>query len=75
MEFVWTSTTLSIAKLFIAFGALGLLGWFMQKALKFNLEKAIDALESSAKQGNALPLAIVLAAVVVTIGGILQRFL
>jgi hypothetical protein len=75
MEFIWTSTTLSLAKLFVALGALGLLGWFMQKALKFNLERAIDALETNAAKGNALPLAIVLAAVVVTIGGILQRFL
>jgi len=75
MEFIWTSTLLSLGKLFIAVGAFGLLGVFMQKALKFNLEKAINALEKAANDDNPLPLAVVLAAVVFTIGGILQRFL
>lgn len=75
MEFIWTSTLLSLAKLAIALGALGLIGILLERALKFNLKGAVDALEKTARDGNALPLAIVLAAVVVTIGGILQRFL
>jgi len=75
MDFVLTSTLLSVGKLALALGAMLAIGKMLERALGFDMEAAVDALETTAKNGNPLPLAIVLAAVVVTIGGILQRFL
>jgi len=75
MDFVLTSTGLSLIKLMIALGAMCMIGVMFQKALGFDMEGAVDSLEKEAKGGNALPLAIVLGAVVYAIGGILQRFL
>jgi len=75
MDFVLTSTLISLGKLAIALGAMAAIGKMLEKALGFDMEGAVDALETNAHNGKALPLAIVLAAIVVTIGGILQRFL
>ena len=75
MDFILTSTILSIGKLAIALGAMCGLGALLERVLGFDMEANIDALEKTAKDGNPLPLAIVLAAVVVTIGGILERFI
>lgn len=73
-DFVLTATFLSIAKLAIALGFLGLFAWAIEKATGLDMEGAIDALEDAAKKGNALPMAIFLSAVVITLGGILERF-
>ena len=74
-DFILTSTLVSIAKLAMAITFLCLFGAAAEKVFGFDMEGAIDALEKNAQDGNALPLAIVLAALAVTFGGILQRFL
>lgn len=73
-DFVFTATILSIGKLAIAIGFLGLFAWGMETVTDLDVKDAIDDLQKAAKQGNAMPLAIFLSAVVVTIGGVLQRF-
>lgn len=75
MDFILTSTMLSVGKLTIALGAMCGIGALLERVLGFDLEANINALEKTAAEGNPLPLAIVLAAVVVTIGGILERFI
>lgn len=75
MDFEIYSPLLSIVKLCIALGFFCFIGWLMDYALGFDLEAAIDALEKNANEGSALPLAIVLATLIFTIGGILERFI
>ena len=74
MDFVLTSALLSIGKLCIAIGFLAGFAWMLEKALGFDMKGAVDALEKAAKEGNALPLAIVLAAFIVAVSSILERF-
>lgn len=74
-DFILNSTIVQIGKLAIALGFLCMFGAALEKVLGFDVKGGIDALENAAKSGNALPLAIVLAALAVTFGGILQRFL
>lgn len=73
--FIFTSTLLSIGKLTIALGFLLLFAKGLERSTGLDMEGAINALEDAAKAGNALPMAIFLAAMVITLGGILQRFL
>ncbi len=74
MEFILTSTLLSIFKLCVALGFLATFAWMLEKAIGFDMEAAVDSLEKAAKEGNALPLAIVLSAFVIAVSGVLERF-
>ena len=74
MDFVLTSALLSIGKLCVALGFLAGFAWLLERALGFDMKGAVDALEKTAKDGNALPLAVVLAALIVAFAGILERF-
>lgn len=75
MDFESYSILSAIGKTCLALGVMFLIGKGIEKALKFDMEGAVDSLEKAAQEGNAMPLAVVLSTVIYVVGSILARFI